>query len=455
MGIVTMKDARKWRDGVSNRGVGGNAPIVASAVDTYKQQVRWLHTILPSDAWKGRRCWIVGGGPSVRDFDLSLLQGELVIGINRAVEVCDPTVLLAMDERFWGWMVTGAVGDRVKERYEVFDGVKCWAYFDTNSHLIPPDEGYFLYNDYTARFRKELAKGIRWGSNTGFAAVHLAYALGANPIYLLGFDMQPTEDRGKQWWHDGYGDGDGQSAGVYELFKVEWMEAEEEVKGLGVDIVNLNPQSALSVFRKSTVVEEGIDRVHRPLVINFYTEKYAKHAQTMKESVRRFGFEVESQLVEKTGDWLHMVQYKAQYMLDKLQEHKRDVLWLDADSVVNEYPSLFCDFAGDVGVHYIDWGKHTNGVRNQKELDSAVMYLAYNPRVVRMLKAWVKAVAEAPMRCEQLTLQYMLETYNTDNPKYAVAVVDLPAEYCTIFDLMGNVERPVIEQFQASRQLRD
>jgi hypothetical protein len=185
-------------------------------------------------------------------------------------------------------------------------------------------------------------------------------------------------------------------------------------------------------------------------VINFYTDKYKQIAKQMEQSIRKFGFETELTHTTVKGNWLGTVQYKAQFMLDKLLEHKRDVLWLDADSVVNSYPELFCNFKGDVGVHYIDWGRHTNGRRKQLELDSAVMYLAYNTRTIALLKAWVKAVAETPHRCEQLTLQVLLETYTKK-----INVVNIPAEYCTIFDLMSDVPKPVIEQFQASRQFRN
>jgi len=452
MGVLTMADVRRRKmQGVT---IPVSTPSPATKDDVlheYETQLRYLHSILPSNSWGGRRCWVVGGGPSLKDFDMSILKGELVIGINRAFEVCDPTILLAMDERFWGWVTTGKLGENTLTKYNAYDGVKCWAYFPTNSHLVPSDECFFLKNNPTLKpFHTNLADGLRWGSNTGYAAINLAFALGANPIYILGFDMTPTQDKKKVWWHNGYGDQDGQQGGVYTLFKEEWREAADAVAELHTDIVNLNPASSLNVFRKSTITAEKVKKHKYPIVVNFYTDKYSTIAHRMKASIQRFGFEVELTHVEKTGDWLHMVQHKPQFMLDKLLEHKRDILWLDADSIVNSYPHLFVNFKGDVGVHYIDWSTHSNNRRNQKELDSAVMYLSYNKRTITMLQDWVAATAATPHRVEQLTLQYMLESY-----KKKINVVNIPKEYCTIYDLMGDVEHPVIEQFQASRQFRD
>jgi len=50
-----------------------------------------LHTIMPTGIWKGRRCFIVGGGTSLKGFDFSQLRGELVIAVNRAMEYVPDT----------------------------------------------------------------------------------------------------------------------------------------------------------------------------------------------------------------------------------------------------------------------------------------------------------------------------------------------------------------------------
>jgi hypothetical protein len=446
--IFTMRDAQRLRrllvaETPQKRQERLDMPVPDS--------MHFLHEILPQNVWKGRRCWIVAGGPSLKDVDVSILKGELVIGINRAYEICDPTVNLCMDQRLWGWIVGGELGDAARDKFEAYRGIKLWALFDPDKNLIPPDEGYFLRSRKDVALSGDLAEGINWGCHGGYAALSLAIALGADPIYLLGYDMNPMpETEKKVWWHDGYPDG--QTPKVYPLYARDFETHKGKIAGTKREIVNLNPTSGLPTFRKTTIAAEGIKKIRRPLVVSFHTHpEYKVIAGRMEKSVRRFGFEVEVSAVESRGSWLKNAQYKAKFILDKLVEKKRDIVWLDADSVVNSYPTLFDNFPGDIGVHICDWKRHTEGRRDQKELLGAVMYCRYNKATISLLRAWVKAVELEPMRWEQLTLYYTLK----DAPEgKKVKLVELPAKYCTIFDTMADVENPVIEQFQASRFLR-
>jgi hypothetical protein len=44
---------------------------------------------------------------------------------------------------------------------------------------------------------------LGWNGNTGASAINLALLMGANPVYLLGYDMRPGED-GKTNYHNAY-----------------------------------------------------------------------------------------------------------------------------------------------------------------------------------------------------------------------------------------------------------
>ena len=82
-----------------------------------------LESVISSGAWEGRRCFIVGGGPSLKDFDFSQLKGALTIGINRAFERFDPTILFSADERFWRYQWENKLG--TKTLFDKFIGIKC------------------------------------------------------------------------------------------------------------------------------------------------------------------------------------------------------------------------------------------------------------------------------------------------------------------------------------------
>ena len=60
--------------------------------------------ILPDGSWSGRRCFIVGGGPSLKGFDFERLRGERVIAINKAFyDVPFADIVFAMDSPFLIW----------------------------------------------------------------------------------------------------------------------------------------------------------------------------------------------------------------------------------------------------------------------------------------------------------------------------------------------------------------
>ena len=54
---------------------------------------RFIYEVLPDRSWKGKPCIVVGGGPSLQDFDWELLCGWRVIGVNRVYEKFDPTII--------------------------------------------------------------------------------------------------------------------------------------------------------------------------------------------------------------------------------------------------------------------------------------------------------------------------------------------------------------------------
>ena len=70
--------------------------------------------------------------------------------------------------------------------------------------------------------------------------MNLAVCLGANPIYLLGFDM-----KGK-WWHTGYPEKHGDE--VFGAFINDFENAVPELERRGVRVINLNPDSGLKCF---------------------------------------------------------------------------------------------------------------------------------------------------------------------------------------------------------------
>ncbi len=203
----------------------------------------YLYTVLPDGAWKGRRCFIIGGGPSLNELDLNKLTGELVITINRGFEKYPTSAInIALDGRLWEWITSGKLGGNAKQAWDNYKGHRLW--LNTSNFPYPPD--IYLLDAVTSISTFQMKDGIGHGNNTGYGALNLAACLGANPIYLLGYDMHGDGHGRQAWWHDGYPQP--QSETVYSTFAKYFNEIAPKLKRKGFKVINLNPKSKLNCF---------------------------------------------------------------------------------------------------------------------------------------------------------------------------------------------------------------
>jgi len=146
---------------------------------------------LADGMFAGRPCFVVGGGPSMRGFRWDRLRGRLWIGINMAYRYT-PTISYIEDMRL--------IEREIKRpEYLSCGSIKLYhpghpTYNRANVqqygvHILPSTKSVWSLN---------IGEGVACHSNAGVGAVNLADALGADPIYLLGFDMKPGQ------WHDDY-----------------------------------------------------------------------------------------------------------------------------------------------------------------------------------------------------------------------------------------------------------
>lgn len=217
-----------------------NAPLA------YTNHFAW--EIISDNAWKGQPCYIVAGGPSLTKFNWNLLKGKLTIGINRAYEKFDPNIIFGMDPKFVRWVLMGKYGDRARMKFLDSPGLKIW--LNIRGEHIPGDIYILKCKDNYVLGRRAfpftMKNGIGHGNNSGYAALNLAACLGANPIYLLGYDMQKEGDR--THWHDGHPDV--WPDHVPQSFKKLFIPAAKALKQNGVEVINLNPGSGLDCFPK-------------------------------------------------------------------------------------------------------------------------------------------------------------------------------------------------------------
>lgn len=184
----------------------------------------------------------------MENFDWSRLKGKRTIGINRAYEKFEPTIIFSMDTRFLNWLERGAYGIERKAQLLSSKAYKVWQCTYTASL---PKFIYIIkvYKDYYAGMRAfsySLKDGLGHGDNSGYGALNLAFCLGSNPIYLLGYDCK--HENGKTHWHEGHPSKQKEETVKKWALFFEWAAPLIEAKG--IKVVNLNPDSGLLCFEK-------------------------------------------------------------------------------------------------------------------------------------------------------------------------------------------------------------
>ena len=211
--------------------------------------------ILSSDSWKGRRCFLLGGSPSMRSLDFDLIKDDLTIGINKAFIKFPTTINYAMDMGFFD-KITYAQSNNSKsvelnQQWLNYKGIKLFL----NRPKFKLDSSIYVVTDTQEKVLSfDLAKGIVGGNNSGFGALMLAIALGATKIGLLGYSMKVDKTHKRTHWHDGY---EGQKfetmQSKLDKFKDYFISWASLIESAGIKVVNLDPNSALECFPKESL----------------------------------------------------------------------------------------------------------------------------------------------------------------------------------------------------------
>lgn len=160
----------------------------------------WLYYIFRSkkdlfslrDIHKGKRCFIICNGPSLKKTNLSLLKNEITFGVNNIYLNSDqmgflPTYYVVMDDL--------VIEDRRKEinSLELCKHIKFFpiegAYALRNKEDViwmncPDSDG----EKTIPSFSKCAEHYLFHGSTVTFICIQLAYHMGCDPVYLIGCD---------------------------------------------------------------------------------------------------------------------------------------------------------------------------------------------------------------------------------------------------------------------------
>jgi len=181
--------------------------------------------------------WILGGGPSAKDFDLSRAYGHTVLAVNDgALRHYKETEYVCGREKFTAAFCS-------IDPYWIREHMTFLAWFRGERFLAPaldthPECKRIAGATYLKREHhfglSEDPSVVCTGGNSGYAAINVAYHKRAEVIHLVGFDMNGPEDKYRQW---------------VPRFRTVLPQLEKR----GTTVINENPESAIDAFEKREV----------------------------------------------------------------------------------------------------------------------------------------------------------------------------------------------------------
>lgn len=133
----------------------------------------------------GERCIIVANGPSLNSMDLSFLQHEIVIGLNK--------IFLGFEKFHFYPKYLVAINEKVIcQSAKTLKSLNCIKFLNgeiARKHLNEDALTYFINtSNPSTRFCKDISSGVHEGWTVTYAALQIAYYLGFQKVVLIGLD---------------------------------------------------------------------------------------------------------------------------------------------------------------------------------------------------------------------------------------------------------------------------
>ena len=220
--------------------------------------------------WEGGDVWIIGGGPSIpKQFGISDEVIQKVIAGSSSPNVYSPYMSALHNKHVIGINVAYLIGNWIdmiffgdggfflqhQQELANFPGLRVSCNPTTRNlnwvKFLEQDRRHVLGISASPKM-------VSWNHNSGAAAISLAAHTGAKRIFLLGFDMK-LDNKSNKHWHD-----------VYKMGTIEgkrkmhlpfnrhlkgFTQIAKDAKSMGIDIINVCPDSAITQFPKLSIKE--------------------------------------------------------------------------------------------------------------------------------------------------------------------------------------------------------
>ncbi len=219
----------------------------------------------PPKMWEDGECWIIGGGASLaRQFEIPDDTINKVESSQEPLTIYSDYMKPLHDKHVIGVNLSFMLGPWVSMLYFCdttfyrvyrkdilnFHNLKV-----TCVQHIDPNLKASLLN--LKRMKRDNRPGLSkkrdticWNYNSGAAAIDFAVKVGVKRIMLLGFDMQLAED-GRSHWHEGFQNYTKPTVNkTFQRFLKVFPSIQRDAKKRGVEILNVNLDSAIPDFKK-------------------------------------------------------------------------------------------------------------------------------------------------------------------------------------------------------------
>lgn len=172
-----------------------NSRLVRPYMETHYNKTKYGRLIASlKNKYAGKRCFLVGNGPSLKAEDLTLLHqnNEITFGFNRIYNIFDktswrPTFYISQDEKMLGGCIDDVNSMKIEHKFVpaqlnwYFDiKINEAIYFNIVSQISENPEEYLFSDD---------ASKCLYNSSTGmYTAAQLAVYMGFKEIYFIGVD---------------------------------------------------------------------------------------------------------------------------------------------------------------------------------------------------------------------------------------------------------------------------
>lgn len=215
-----------------------------------------MFTSIGQPFWDDKPCLIVGGGPSLKEWDIRDLRAfGRVVALNDTMRYIQCDVVFSMDTN---WI------KRSESLVAGFEGEEVW--IATHKYVKPYTVSMKTPVRYVEKCNEKGLSRRRDSVNTqgtsGYGVMSLAFWKRAKLIYLLGYDMKKGFH---QQWHDSE-----KILGLprrrdnqhyYNQWGGRFSRMVRVLKEAGVRVVNLNPDSAVTCFEFSSYEEFGLRKL--------------------------------------------------------------------------------------------------------------------------------------------------------------------------------------------------